>query len=202
MKGAGGAFESAIQRSFPKDLYVRKLADPPARSPRCRRCQGTMETKCGRCHQHDNNSARFTSKNPFDFEVSKPLQVGSFNLAIECKSTDKPSLPANYVKDHQVKGLKEAVTGGWAAGLLIEYRANARRRETEVWWVPITGWVEHFEQPGAKKSLNSEIVASVAGAVRVQRSSRGRTRAYWEVGDLLEYLLSEARLAGDSGRVR
>ena len=192
-KGPGGEFEAEIQRSFPKaarsgravDVY--KLPDPATRRFNCR-CGGSMVTRCARCRRPDQNPARFSPKNPYDFRVTAVARLHASNdsdiclvddprgqarpvieFAVECKRTQatiaKSSsmlhsrLPFKAVKDHQVAGLTKARVSGAAAGILW-LAELPDRSAARCFWIPIESFVGYRDRcEGLQKRVASIALA-------------------------------------------
>ncbi|MCP3961328.1 MAG: hypothetical protein GY719_26065 [bacterium] len=209
MKGPGGVFEAEIQRSIPtvsrggRRISIEKRHDPPTRGTggRCRRCKGQLVTICSTCRQAPKGAARFTAKQPYDFEVIAPWDPGYRAMgvkqehapvivfALECKRTATPSLPFSALADHQRKGLDRVAATGGVAGVLWLMELPPPRRGPQIeeagvaWFIP---WAEFvgYEEAAERKSFPAAALVTAAIPVRVD-PERGRTRRYWKMRDLL-----------------
>lgn len=95
----GKAFERDFANSSPPNAYIRRLRDCGGMGPK--------------------GSPRYVAANPFDFFIYRDGTL----FALELKSTKGTSLPYSQVKDHQLKGLLDAMhCRGVVAGVVVNFR--------------------------------------------------------------------------------
>lgn len=210
MKGPGGRFEAEIQASIPRKsragrlVSIEKRHDPPTRGTggRCRRCKGQLVTICSTCRQAPKGAARFTARQPYDFEVIAPWRTTdpegwpgpdgqgfqpSIVFAFECKRTSTPSLPFSALAEHQRKGLARIAAAGGVAGVLwLVEQPKAPPRCCFIESRAVESYIAGQERLAAVGAASRKSIPLSVLSTRVEVDpDRGRTNRYWELADLL-----------------
>lgn len=200
----GELFEAAFLASVPRGIYSRKLRTPTAMGFVVPQLVKLIEDLSRILHRPVppwvTNAARFrfTPKAGFDILLAGPAPVsGLFDgageeltalsgrplssiltFALELKSEDGPSLAFKRIDEDQEKALVGAQAGGLIAGVVIEFRGPG-----EVWFIPISRWLE-AKAAGLRQSLPLGDARRIG--MQIHRDvHRGTTNTYWNLAEWL-----------------
>lgn len=162
-KNQGKLFEQDFQKSIPPTCWIYRLRDNAS--------------------SFANGSAtRFTSSNICDYllfdDISKTL------FLIECKSTQKTTVPLSMVRDNQIKGLVDASKHNLIAGILINFRNDTNN----TYFISIDNYVKMVNDIN-KKSFNiKDLLAN--NAIEIY-SSKKRTRYTYDIQEMINKMKKE-----------
>jgi hypothetical protein len=129
----GKIFERDFANSSPANAYIRRLRDCGGMGP--------------------SGSPRYVAANPFDFFIFRDGTL----FALELKSTKSTSLSYGQVKDHQLKGLLDALhCRGVVAGVVV----NFRRSDPVTVFLPVDRYIAMREASDRKSFRPDEAVAN------------------------------------------
>lgn len=164
----GKIFEKDFKESVPKDVYFVRMNDAAS------------------SFGQDSSKVRFSTANPYDF-----FMVCEKFIAIELKTTDKPSITVQrdkkeavkQIKKNQIDGLTNAASfNGVTAGFVLDFRGSG------TYWLNIKNF-NIFLIENDKKSISEKDVIKYNG-IAISKTIKRKHYKY-DIKEMINNILKE-----------